>query len=97
MDMRINGMIKAYDNFSVSKESAKKDENIKAAKSNGNVLSVSSEGKDYHAIRQALANTPDIREDKVASIKARMENGTYNVSSADVAKKILEGVSLFEA
>ena len=96
MDIRISGMITAYDNFPVAKETHKKEEHIKAARVDNTVFSVSSEGKDYHMIRQILANTPDIREDKVNNIKARIENGTYNVSSADITKKILDDITVFE-
>ena len=97
MDMRITGMLSAYDNFSAAKDAVKKEERVKSAKAEVNLFSVSREGQEYSAIRKAIANTPDIREEKVADIKARMENGTYNVSSADVARKILESTVLFEA
>jgi len=99
VDMRINGVINAYDNYSVAKDVARREEHAagsKAVKANDNLFTVSSEGKDYQAIRKIVANVPDIREDKVARIKAQMENGTYNVSSADVASKILESAYLFE-
>ena len=96
MDMRINGVLNAYDTFSAAKDAVKKEEQAKSAKVDNNLFSVSPEGKEYNAIRKAVANVPDIREAKVADIKARMENGTYNVSSADVARKILEDTVLFE-
>ena len=97
MDMRISGMLSAYETFSVAKDAAKKEERAKSVKADNNLFSVSPEGKEYSAIRKAVSNAPDIRETRVADIKARIENGTYNVSSADVARKILEGTVLFEA
>ena len=97
MDMRINGMLNSYETFSAAKDAVKREEQAKSAKADNNLFSVSPEGKEYNAIRKAIANVPDIREDKVADIKARMQNGTYNVSSADVAKKILESTVLFES
>lgn len=97
MDMRVNGMLNAYDTFSAAKDAVKKEGQARTAKADSNLFSVSPEGKEYNAIRKAVANVPDVRETKVADIKARIENGTYNVSSADVARKILEGTVLFEA
>lgn len=53
-------------------------------------LELSQLGKDYQIAKKALANTPDIRRDKVDDVKKRMENGTYNVSNDDFAEKLLE-------
>ena len=36
-----------------------------------------------------LAKETDVREELVQDIKQRIDNGTYNVSSKDVADKIL--------
>jgi len=40
------------------------------------------------AMLQAMG-TSDVRADKVASLQAAIANGTYNVSSADVAHKLI--------
>lgn len=34
--------------------------------------------------------SPDVRTDRVAELKARIANGTYNPDPKDVAKKLLE-------
>lgn len=52
-------------------------------------VSFSSTGKDMQVAKNALAATPDVREAKVNDIKARLENGTYEVSSADFADKLM--------
>ena len=52
--------------------------------------SVSSTGKDYQVAKAALASTSDVREDKVADIKAKIDKGTYDVSVDDFASKLLE-------
>lgn len=53
-------------------------------------LQLSQVGKDYQIAKQAVKNAPDIREDKVNSIKARMASGTYTISSEEIADKIIE-------
>lgn len=52
-------------------------------------LEISQTGKDYHTVKQALANMPDVREDKVADIKEKMASGTYDVSMEEVADKLV--------
>ena len=38
--------------------------------------------------KDALAAAPDIREDKVAAIKAAYQSGQYNVSAEKFAEKV---------
>ena len=72
--------------------SAKKP--VKTSKANSvsrtDQVQISSFGKDIQTLKQAIANTPDIREDKTASIKAKVNSGTYDVSENDFASKLLE-------
>lgn len=52
-------------------------------------LEISQVGKDYQVARQIVAQTPDIREDKVREIKQQIDDGTYQVDSQDVAEKLV--------
>lgn len=52
-------------------------------------VEISSFGRAYQTARQAVSSEPDIREEKVADIKARIQNGTYEVSGEKFAEKIL--------
>lgn len=51
---------------------------------------ISNTGRDYQIARQAVAQASDIREDKVATIKAGIEAGTYQVSNRSFAEKLIE-------
>lgn len=53
-------------------------------------LQISDAGKDMQTVRAGLAQTPDVRADKVAALKAAYEAGTYHVSTSDLADKLLE-------
>lgn len=53
-------------------------------------LQISSMGKDIQAAKQALENTPDIREEMTAPIKSAVKNGTYEVSGESFAEKIFQ-------
>lgn len=54
-------------------------------------VEISQVGKEYQIAKAAVAQADDVREDKIAEIKARMNAGTYNVSGMDFANKIVEG------
>ena len=42
-------------------------------------------GQELRRVRQLAADHPDVREELVQSLKARIENGTYNVSGEEIA------------
>lgn len=54
---------------------------------------ISDTARTYQTARTAVSKTSDVREDKIADIKARMAAGTYNISSEAVADKILNNIS----
>lgn len=50
---------------------------------------LSQEALVYRKAREAALNAPDIREERVRQIKEAIANGEYNVSSEDIAEKML--------
>ena len=52
-------------------------------------VTLSQKAKDIEAIQEILRNTPDVREDKVALIKKRIESGEYSVKGKEVADQML--------
>jgi len=57
-------------------------------------LEISSKGRDLQVAKAAVASAPDVREDRVAAIKAALANGTYSVSDEDLANKLLESFDI---
>ena len=53
-------------------------------------VSISSIGKDMKTAKDTLAATPDVRTDLVDSVKSRVRDGSYNVSSGSFADKLLQ-------
>ena len=51
-------------------------------------LQISGIGKDLQTAKAAVAGSSDIREDVIAPIKARIQNGTYEVSEESFADKL---------
>ena len=58
-------------------------------------VDLSTKARDVQSIKNALAGIPDIREEKVQELRARIEAGTYNVSGEKIAGKIV-GESLLD-
>ena len=56
-------------------------------------LQISTMGKDIQTAKAALANTSDIREDKIADIKSAIKDGSYEISNESFADKLLERFS----
>ena len=53
-------------------------------------LQISQAGRDFQIAKQAVANASDIREDKVAELKTKVDSGNYQVDAGDFASKLLE-------
>lgn len=52
-------------------------------------LQLSTAGRDFQTAKTAVAAVPDVREDRVAAIKAKIDNGTYQVDTSAFAEKLL--------
>ena len=61
-----------------------------AAASKKDMLSISDQAKDYQTAVKALKDVPDVRQEKVRGITARIEAGQYDVSGRDVADKLVK-------
>lgn len=53
-------------------------------------VQISSAGRDFQVAKKAVAEASDIREDKVAEMKAKIASGNYKVDSEAFADKLLE-------
>lgn len=68
---------------------------VKSSQKTGSVaqtdkVQISSFGKDIQTAKAAVAGSPDIREELTASIKARIQDGTYAVDNGSFAEKLLQ-------
>lgn len=62
----------------------------KAHASAADRIQISSIGKDIQTAKNAVAAAPDIREEVVAPIRSAVANGTYQVSAASFAEKLMQ-------
>ena len=56
-------------------------------------VEISSFGRDLQIAKQAVANSPDVRTDKVEQLKSQIKNGTYNVDADSFADMLLQKFS----
>lgn len=52
-------------------------------------VNVSTRAKEFQIALKAAMSSPSVREDKVNDIKNKINNNSYNVSSEDIADKII--------
>ena len=65
----------------------------KVASMGSDQLSISQAGYSYQVAKTAVSEASDVREDKVAKLKAQIQAGTYSVNPDDFASKLLEKYS----
>ena len=77
-----------------SQESQNSDSSSTTNKSDR--VKISSDAKDKASLHARLteeaANIPDVREDKVADVKARIESGEFDANSDEVKKAVADGI-----
>ena len=58
-------------------------------------VEISNFGRDLQIAKQAVANTSDVRMDKVEQLKSQIKNGTYDVDAGSFADMLLQKFSEF--
>lgn len=62
----------------------------------GDTISVSRDALLLTEARRTAQNTPDVRADRVAELRAQVANGTYNIDAQAIAESLVrEEPSLF--
>lgn len=55
----------------------------------GNSANATRHAEHMKEVKNFIKSTPEVRSDKVEEIKAKIANGTYNVSSEELADKLI--------
>jgi len=66
----------------------KADENTSARQDT--VVNLSSASKEAQRIKETIASETEVREDKVAAIKEKLESGRYQIGHKAVAGKLMD-------
>lgn len=82
--------IEAYNQVSQIYKSSKPVKTDKTGKvARTDQVQISSFGKDIQTLKQAVANSSDIREELTQPLKAQINAGTYEVKNSDFADKLM--------
>ena len=91
MDMRVSNAYSAYKIYSSS--GSKPHHKVGSANlEKRDAFTLSVQAEDYQQVRNTLAQLPDIRQDQVNAIRARIESGQYNIGATAIADKIIQNV-----
>lgn len=81
--------IDAYNKISqIYQTSATKPASKQTKTSKTDKIEISNFGQSLAIAKQAVNDAPEIREERVAELKAQISSGTYHVSSEDIAEKL---------
>lgn len=84
---QVQTILKAYGDQSKVAKNTKTERSGPVQKRDEVILS--SEAKEFGQILQALKKLPDVRDDKVNELTKKIESGTYNIDSKDIAEKLV--------
>ena len=87
--MNVNRIMKKYNNSVKKTDKTKKSDGLKKDQ-----LNISKSAKEFQVAMKEAKNTPDIRRAKVDEIKQKIDDGTYNPSAKDIAKKMVSNAIL---
>lgn len=55
-------------------------------------IEISQGSKDFQVAMDAFKKLPDVRQEKIDSIKSEIDKGTYKPTAEDIIKKMMSGV-----
>lgn len=88
--MRIDAYNQVAQVYGTQRRSVTRTNRTAAGYISSDQVSISQTGYDYQIAKKAVSEASDIREDKVAQLKAKVEAGEYQVEPDDFASKLLE-------
>lgn len=87
---KIGGVNGIYKNQKV--DAKKEIQELSQTKGKKDEVEISKEAMDFQVVlkaAKALQSVPDIREEVIAPIKEKLDNGTYEVDAKSIAEKML--------
>lgn len=89
--MIINGNVQAVAGaYSVSSTSSVKRAYSAQAVAKNDEVQLSREGQSFSSLLQKLQGMDEVREDRVNDLRAKLADGSYNVSSENLAASMLK-------
>lgn len=90
--MRINGDITKITGVYGTQKSIEKPGKTGTVTAKKDILSISSEAKDFQTALRVLKDVPDVRQGRVNEILGKIETGNYAVTGRETAEKIVSSI-----
>ncbi|MBI5741912.1 MAG: flagellar biosynthesis anti-sigma factor FlgM [Nitrospirae bacterium] len=74
------------------KKGADKKPDVEKSDGGKDKISLSGKAKEISELKAAIDELPDIRTDKVDTLKKAIDTGNYNIDARKIAEKILEEI-----
>jgi negative regulator of flagellin synthesis FlgM len=87
--MRINGDFNKIMGVYNQNKSINKTIENKNLKGKKDIVSISDDAKDFQTALREAKKAKDVREEKVAKLSKEYAEGTYNVSTKEIAEKMV--------
>ena len=85
--MKISNIFQATNIFQKNVKQKNEKKIIEKKKDN---INISSKALDFQTAMKAVNNSPNVRQEKIDAITKKINEGTYFISSEQIANKILE-------
>lgn len=89
--MRIDKSTGLYGVYNKNMSQVNNDRNEKGKKDE---INISDKAKSYQFALGIVRQEPEIRQEKVTELKEKIQSGNYNVSSEDIAEKMMNDANL---
>ena len=86
--MRVDALSQIQQIYGVNK--SRRTSKADSVGSGRDAVEISSIGRDIQTAKAAVKDSPDVRAEKVAALKARIQAGTYDVSGESFADKLMQ-------
>ncbi|KNY28630.1 flagellar biosynthesis anti-sigma factor FlgM [Pseudobacteroides cellulosolvens] len=90
--MRINGDVSKVSGIYSKNKNVGKVDKTESTTTKKDIISISNQAKDFQTAMKTLKDIPDIRHDKVSGIQDKYDKGEYNISSNDLADKLINSI-----
>ncbi|MEA4882366.1 MAG: flagellar biosynthesis anti-sigma factor FlgM [Clostridia bacterium] len=86
--MKVSGS-RGFDPVKLYSQTAKRPEGAGARQgAKADEVSISEQSKEIHRAMQALSSVPDVRVEKVESVRAKVDAGAYKVSGEEIVRAL---------
>lgn len=90
--MKIWGEIPKVSGVYGKQKGVDKVEKSSAVKARKDIVSISTQAKDYQTAVKAVKETPDIRQERVNEVLEKYKTGGYDVKGRDIADNIIKSI-----